>query len=125
MRLLERLRATKLYKSGLKSFKEITNPVQQIDSDDNKFVSLGKQTNRDLSNYEQGYVSNYVYDQWLKDPLAGRIVEIIVDFIIGSGAKITAEDPAVQDAIEEFWNDDINNMPEEQISMTTEQVLFG
>jgi len=61
----------------------------------------------------------------VKDPLAGRIVEIIVDFIIGSGAKITAEDPAVQDAIEEFWNDDINNMQEEQISMTTEQVLFG
>lgn len=125
MRLLEKIRATNLYRAGLRTFQEMVSPVKQIDSDDYKYVSLGKRTNRDLSTYEQQYVANYVFDQWLKDPLAGRIVEIIVDFIIGSGAKITASADEVQEVIDEFWNDDINNFPEEQIAICTEMTLFG
>lgn len=125
MRLLEKIRATKLYNAGLRTFNEAFGPMQQIDSDDDKYVSLGKRPNRDLSSYEQQFVGNYAYDQWLKDPLAGRIVEIIVDFIIGSGVKVTATNERVQDVIDDFWNDDINNFPEEQIAMATELVLFG
>lgn len=125
MRLLEKIRATKLYNAGLKTFKEAFSPVQQIDPDDKNFVVLGRKTNRDLTGYEQRYVGNYAYDQWLKDPLAGRIVEIIVDFIVGEGAKIKADNPKVQEIIDEFWYDDINDFPEQQIPMVTELQLFG
>lgn len=124
MRLLEKIRATKLYNAGLKTFQEIVGPTM-IDKDDSNYVVLGKRSNRDLSAYEQQYVANYVYDQWLKDPLAGRVVEIIVDFIIGSGCQIKAANENVQDVITEFWEDDINNFPEEQIAMCTEMTLFG
>lgn len=125
MRLLEKIRATKLYNSGLKTFQEMLGGPNRIDADDDKYISLGKKTNRDLNNYEQQYVGDYAFDQWMKDPLAGRITEIIVDFIIGSGAKITSISEEVQAVLDEFWFDDVNDFAQEQIAICTEMVLFG
>ena len=125
MNLLEKIRRSKLYEKGLISFKELTLPTRKIDSDDDKWASLGRRPDRDLPPQTQDYISNLAYRRWLLDPLGGRIIEIICDFVMGEGAKITSSSEAAQEIIDEFWDDEINDFPEEQTAICTEMSIFG
>jgi hypothetical protein len=125
MNLLEKIRRSRLYEKGLISFKELTLPARKIDNDDNQWTSLGKRPDRDLPPQTQDYVSNLAYRHWLLDPLGGRVIEIISDFIIGEGAQVTSPNENVQAVIDEFWEDEVNDFPEEQIAICTEMSIFG
>lgn len=46
---------------------------------------------------------------WMTDPMAGASVELMNDFVFGRGVPVpNAKDPAVQELIEDFWNDEDN-----------------
>lgn len=125
MRLVERIKNWNLFQAGLKKFTEILNPGRAIDKDEANWTSLGKNTNRNLSTAEQNQTSDMAYFQWLTDPLAGRIVEILTDFVIGNGVTLKAEEPEVQEALDAMWYDDVNKFDEQQIAMSMEFDVFG
>src|SRR5882762_2869865 len=71
-------------------------------------------------------------------PFGKRIVRIIVDHIVGEGFKAVAEDRAlaangetptastsVQDVLDGFWNDPVNNMDENVDALAQELLIFG
>ena len=58
-------------------------------------------------------------------PFGKRIVEILTDYTIGKGIRITAKDPRVQQVIEDFWNDDVNQMDDNIEQWSDELTTFG
>jgi hypothetical protein len=125
MRITEKIRNLKLFQLGKRTIKEILNPGRQIDTDDKNWVSFGRSAERDLTKHEQNFTNELAFYQWLTDPVAGRIVEILTDFVIGSGIKITAPDESVQAVLDEMWFDEINDMPTQQVPMCSEFTIFG
>ncbi len=125
MKMIDKIRSWSAFKAGIKKFSEITNPFRKIDNDDQNWVSLGQNTNRDLTTYDQRATSDIAYYKWLSDPIASRIIEIIADFVIGDGVQVKAENPDVQKILDEFWYDEINDMQNQQMSMVQEKQIFG
>lgn len=125
MRLTERVRAFGDFLAGKKSFKEILTPLRQIDGDDKNWVSITGSAGRDLTAYDQRYTADVAYFKWLTDPLAARLIEIIADFVVGSGSKLHSDDPTVQTILDEFWFDSVNDFESEEIAMVSEKHIFG
>ena len=46
---------------------------------------------------------------WLKNPLAHNVIELQHDFVWGDGITFKAEDEAVQEVLDEFWEDPAND----------------
>ena len=67
-------------------------------------------------------IAFYLYDS---NPMAGRIIEIIEDFVIGDGFTYTAVDEDVKEVLDVFWNDPDNNLDEELNIDVVELFLFG
>ncbi len=48
---------------------------------------------------------------WMRDPQAGAAVDLMNDFVFGRGVpKPTAKDPAVQEVLDEVWDDSDNKL---------------
>jgi len=58
-------------------------------------------------------------------PFGKRIIRIMVDHIVGEGFKVAAEDPAVQEAVDRFWKDSVNQMAENVDAFAEELLKFG
>ena len=125
MTLYDKIRNWSLFRAGQKSIKEIVTPFRKIDPDEQNWIPTGVKRKRDLFPATQDWISDVAYYQWLVNPLAGRIIEILCDFVIGSGMTIVAKDDDTQKIIDEMWFDEINNFPEQQISMCQEFTIFG
>ena len=67
-------------------------------------------------------IAFYLYDS---NPMAGRIIEIIEDFVIGDGFTYKANSPEVKEVLDKFWNDPDNNLDEEMNVNVVELFLFG
>jgi hypothetical protein len=84
-----------------------------VDPDDDQW--RGVQTGRrDLNPMDQDKLINLANYLCRANPLGKRISEIRRDFIIGEGVTFEAEDEQVQEILDEFWEDPINNMDEFQ-----------
>lgn len=125
MKMIDKVRSWTAFKMGFKRFGEMVNPFRKIDPDESQWTSISGQANRDLSSYDHRYISDIAYYKWLTDPLAARIIEIIADFVIGDGVTVKASDPDVQKVLDDFWYDEVNDMPNEQSSMVQEKQIFG
>jgi hypothetical protein len=64
---------------------------------------------------------------WLyrHNPIAKRIIEIIQDFVVGSGIKFFAKEDRVQEVLENFWNDPYNGWALKQFQRVAELFLYG
>ena len=58
---------------------------------------------RDMSQTRLDRAASISFWLWTTNPYAKRGLDILGDFIIGSGATIEAEDENVQELLEEFW----------------------
>lgn len=67
----------------------------------------------------------YVKKFYDSNPLARRIIEMTKNFILGEGIYFEAENKEVQNVLEEFWYDDINNWPIKQHERILELCLYG
>lgn len=103
---------------------------------DGTTISLGyaqmDQQPRDLSAISQEKAIEAVYRLWESHPLAQAIIEIYVDYILGDGVTIEADNPDVQDALDRFWFDPVNRLgdPDGGIGDGTDElvrelILFG
>jgi hypothetical protein len=84
-------------------------------------------TLRDLNPLMHDRMLQVCYFLAVTTPFGKRIVEIISDFVVGkrNSIRVTAKDPAVQDVINEFWDDPYNKMGRTVREWCNEQTTFG
>jgi hypothetical protein len=82
-------------------------------------------TLRDLNPLMHDRMLQVCYFLRVTTPFGKRIVEILTDYTIGKGVRVTAKDPAVQQVIDDFWNDEVNQMDDNTEQWTDELTTFG
>jgi|GEM_PF-808998 len=82
-------------------------------------------TLRDLNPLMHDRMLQVCYFLRVTTPFGKRIVEILTDYTIGKGVRITAKDPRVQDVIDDFWDDEVNNMDDNVEQWSDELTTFG
>jgi len=82
-------------------------------------------TLRDLNPLMHDRMLQVCYFLRVTTPFGKRIVEIITSYTVGKGVRVTAKDPRVQDVIDAFWNDEINNLDENLPMWCDELTTFG
>lgn len=96
----------------------------RIDVDDDKFTRLTG-TSRDLNPIKQERAQQIALYLWRQNPMAKRLTEIIVDFVVGDGIAFEASDRAVQDVLDEFWNDPRMNLELRHRDLVRDQSIYG
>lgn len=98
----------------------------QIDSDDYKYRSLtDTNTKRDLNPITQERMQDIAVYLMESTPMGKRLMEFNKDYIIGEGIKYSAVDGNVQQILNNFWFDPINNFEISQYARAMELSLFG
>lgn len=82
-------------------------------------------TLRDLNPLMHDRMLQVCYFLRVTTPFGKRIVEIITDYTVGKGVRVTATDPRVQDVIDDFWEDEVNHMEENLSVWCDELTTFG
>jgi hypothetical protein len=82
-------------------------------------------TLRDLNPLMHDRMLQVCYFLAVTTPFGKRIVEILTDYTLGKGVRITAKDPRVQEVIDNFWNDEVNDMDANIESWCDEKTIFG
>jgi len=72
------------------------------DSDSHLYRSLTSGA-RDLNELRLARSANIAYWLWLTNPYAKRGLDILSDFILGTGVVIEAKDPKTKKVLEDFW----------------------
>lgn len=93
--------------------------------EDSLWRSLTTTSDRDLNLLTQRRMQDIAFYLFDSNPMAGRIIEIIQDFVIGDGFTYSVTDPSVKEVIDEFWNDPDNNLDEELDVDVVELHTFG
>ncbi len=100
-------------------------PMVGGSSEDSLWRSLTTNQDRDLNQLTQRRMQDIAFYLYDSNPMAGRIIEIIEDFVIGDGFTFSAKDQDVEDVLDSFWNDPDNNLDEEMNTNVVELFLFG
>lgn len=82
-------------------------------------------TLRDLNPLMHDRMLQVCYFLRVTTPFGKRIVEILTDYTIGKGVRVTAEDPKVQQVINDFWDDGVNQMDDNIEQWSDELTTFG
>ena len=82
-------------------------------------------TLRDLNPLMHDRMLQVCYFLRVTTPFGKRIVEILTDYTIGKGVRVTAKDEKVQEIIDNFWNDDVNKMDDNIEQWSDELTTFG
>lgn len=78
---------------------------------------------RPLANYRS--IIEAGLNAWRDDPLARRIVSLTTQFSIGRGFRISADDPAADDFLHEFWEHPLNRMDTRLLEWSDELCRTG
>ncbi len=62
---------------------------------------------------------------WLQNPMAGRILELMADFVVGDGFAFKAKDEEVDKTLSRHWDDPDNDWDLLQFDRYQELMLFG
>jgi len=105
------------------SFKEAYGAT--VDADDDQWRKLTGDKNRDLAPMTQYRMQDLSVYLWESNLLANRLVELPLAYLLAEGVRLSADDEIVQEWLNEFWNDPINNMALKLIQKARELSLFG
>jgi hypothetical protein len=104
---------------------DIANGFRGISATGVPGITSSRSWNRDLYPLVQDKMielSWYLYD---RNPLAKRLINVMKVFLVGEGLGVHAEDPEVQDVIDDFWNDPQNSMDMNLPEYVKELGIFG
>jgi hypothetical protein len=80
--------------------------------EDRGYRLIGQNGNgRELPEYMQDRMIVNSFKAWRTNPLAKRIIEMQLNFILGNGLSVNAPEPEHASAIFQWWNDPYNNWP--------------
>lgn len=82
-------------------------------------------TLRDLNPLMHDRMLQVCYFLAVTTPFGKRIVEILTDYTLGKGVRVTAKDPRVQEVIDDFWKDEVNDMDANIETWCDEKTIFG
>lgn len=119
--------------SGLKRlFSEAEEPVrltegngQTVDPDDELWTRLTGGGARDLDTLSQERMRTVAVYLWDSNVIANRIVELPIAYILGEGARLSADDEALQPVLDGFWRHPINAMDKKLPIKVRELSLYG
>ena len=119
--------------SGLKRlFSETEQPVrltegngQTVDPDDELWTRLTGDGARDLDTLSQERMRTVAVYLWDANVIANRIVELPIAYILGEGARLSANDEALQSVLDGFWRHPINAMDKKLPIKVRELSLYG
>jgi hypothetical protein len=96
------------------------------DGEDPSFRRLtSPHTIRDLNPVMQLRMQQISFYLRATTPFGKRIVEVISDYVVGEGFKPAAKDDRVQQVLDRFWNDEVNNMKRALRDWCDELSTFG
>jgi len=105
---------------------EAASPLIFYGADPQGFRRISQATSaRDLAPPIQERMQQVSYYLYVANPLARRTVELLKDYVVGEGVQVKAEDAAVQQVVDEFWNDAVNNLDLNLESYVRELSIFG
>jgi len=96
-----------------------------VDADDDEWRKLTGNSHRDLSPMTQQRMQSLALYLWESNLLANRIVEVPLAYLLAEGVRVVADNEVIQEYIDRFWNDPINNMDIKLIKKARELSLFG
>lgn len=77
---------------------------------DENYRRLSGNTDRDLAPLAQDRQAQIAYYLWKTNPLASRMLNLKRDLIVGDGFRFAAQHESVQEVLDRFWNDGVNQM---------------
>ncbi len=104
---------------------EAAVPVDDTASDTSRWRRLTEKAPRNLSDYDHKRMLDIALYLYRFNPLAHRGVEIMRDFVVGSGIRIEAKDKSIQSVIDRFWNNPVHKMDRLLARIAFELSLYG
>lgn len=96
-----------------------------IDPDEHKWRRLTGDKKRDLSPVSQDRSFDLAAWLWMTNPIANRLIELPVAYMLAEGVELEVEDEEAQKWINAFWNDPINCMDLKLAKKVRELALYG
>lgn len=96
-----------------------------IDPDEDQWRKLTGDGRRDLSPMTQQRMQKLAHYLWESNLLANRLVELPLAFLLAEGVRLVADDELVQEQLDRFWSDPINQMDLKLVKKVRELSLFG
>lgn len=85
----------------------------------------GRKTGRDLSPVKHDQMIGYSFEAWRKNPLAKRIIETMVNFVLGSGISVSSDDEDTLVRIQAHWENPYNNWPYMIYQRLRDLLIYG
>lgn len=89
------------------------------------FTKLTGDKDRSLSSLTQERMQELAVFLWKSNPLANRIIELPLVYLLAEGVTMSVQDETAQAWLAEFWNDPINQMDIKLPKKVREMSLFG
>ena len=89
------------------------------------FTRISQEPERDLPALTRDREIELAYCLYKTNILAGRMLELKRDFVVGDGFQIKSQDQDVQAAINDFWSDPVNRLDESFQQHILELGLYG
>ena len=81
--------------------------------------------NRDLNPVTQDKMQNIAVWLYDSDPIAKRIIDLKRDFLVGEGVLVKGKEKVVDQVLQDFWVDPVNNMDMFVPDMARDIGIFG
>lgn len=96
-----------------------------IDDDEDQWRRLTGDAARDLTPLTQARMQKIAAWLWESNPLANRLIELPVAYLLAEGVRLTCSDEEHQRVLDAFWRDPINNFALKLPEKVRELALFG
>lgn len=96
-----------------------------ISVEEEGFTKLTGDKDRSLSSLTQERMQELAVFLWKSNPLANRIIELPLVYLLAEGVTMSVKDETAQQWLNEFWNDPINQMDIKLPKKVREMSLFG
>jgi hypothetical protein len=96
-----------------------------IDKDEDNWRPLTEDVRRDLSPVSQARMRRMARYLWESNPLANRLIELPLAYLLAEGVRVTCKDKGHQDLLDRFWHDPINKMKVKLPKKVRELSIYG
>lgn len=93
--------------------------------DDGGWRRLTGRSDKDLDPVTQERALKLSQHLWESNPLANRLIELPLAYLLGKGVRLVAKDEGAQKLLDRHWKDSINAWPIKLMKRVRELALFG
>jgi hypothetical protein len=115
--------ATAISSAAPAAFREAAGVT--IDKDEENWRPLTGDAQRDLSPITQERMRKMALYLWESNPLANRLIELPMAYLLAEGVRLTCKDAEHQKLLDRFWKDPINKMGLKLPKKVRELSIYG